>query len=268
MKWDVFISHASEDKEEIAEPLATMLENEGLKVWYDRFTLKLGDSIKESIEEGLMKSRFGVVILSPSFLKLKRYWPTNELTALIAREVDDEKVILPIWHDVTREDIVRYSLILADRYAVKTSEGLIKVVAEILRVVSHPKPAMVHSSYNILTQELVVNGKVEAQGYTLIHQDRTYLPLGLLLSAFRIPEDDIVLDPLNREVTITKREKTVKFIVGTKSFFINDKPIETDYLPAIAEDNMIMVNPKDFAEALGGWLGFDQSNTMHFTFYR
>lgn len=71
--WDAFISHASEDKESIAEPIAKALTQRGYKVWYDSFCLKLGDNLRKSIDEGLSRSRYGVVILSPSFFAKK--WP-------------------------------------------------------------------------------------------------------------------------------------------------------------------------------------------------
>jgi hypothetical protein len=67
--WDIFISHSSEDKNEIARPLADALVAKGLAVWYDDFSLKLGDSLRESIDRGLSRSRFGVVILSPYFFE-------------------------------------------------------------------------------------------------------------------------------------------------------------------------------------------------------
>src|SRR5690348_16534827 len=63
-KWDVFISHASEDKQEIAAPLAAKLTQRGIAVWYDDFSLKIGDSLRASIDNGLINSRYGVVILS------------------------------------------------------------------------------------------------------------------------------------------------------------------------------------------------------------
>ncbi len=65
--WDVFISHASEDKETIAKPLAKILIHNGLSVWLDQHELFLGDSLRRKIEEGLSNSRFGVVILSKNF---------------------------------------------------------------------------------------------------------------------------------------------------------------------------------------------------------
>ena len=112
MKYDVFISHASEDKEEIARPLATLLQARGLKVWLDEMNLTLGDSLRRNIDLGLTSSRFGLVILSPSFLS--KEWPQKELDGLVARENDSTKVILPIWHKVSRDEIVKYSPILAD----------------------------------------------------------------------------------------------------------------------------------------------------------
>jgi len=131
--WDLFICHASEDKDEVARPLAKMLSAEDLKVWYDNFTLTLGDSLRRSIDFGLARSRYGVVILSPSFFK--KDWPQRELDGLTARERNGVKVILPVWHNVDRDFVLQYSPILADRLAVSTGEGLDKVVEEILKAV-------------------------------------------------------------------------------------------------------------------------------------
>jgi TIR domain len=135
-EWDVFISHACEDKEEIAQPLAEALKGRGYQVWYDDFSLKLGDSLRESINQGLANSRFGVVILSKHFFA--KHWPNQELNGLTAFEVGGEKVILPVWHGVTHSDVVKYSPPLADRKAVSTIDGLEKVIAEIAAVLSPP----------------------------------------------------------------------------------------------------------------------------------
>jgi len=67
MDSDVFVSHAWEDKEEIAGPLAETLRRKGLRVWYDEFTLTVGDSLCRSIDRGLAQSRYGIIILSPHF---------------------------------------------------------------------------------------------------------------------------------------------------------------------------------------------------------
>lgn len=115
-EWDVFISHASEDKEEVARPLARWLEHDyGFKVWFDELELKVGDSLRRSIDYGLANSRFGVVIISKDFIS--KQWPQEELAALATKEVDGKKVILPIWHGVTAAEVREWSPILADKVA-------------------------------------------------------------------------------------------------------------------------------------------------------
>jgi len=131
--WDVFISHAWEDKESFAHPLAKALEERGLRVWYDEFTLRVGDKLLRSIDHGLANSRYGVVILSPNFFE--KEWAQKELAALAAREVSGQKVILPVWHNITAGQIREYSLTLADRVAVLSDRGLEHVVEELLRVI-------------------------------------------------------------------------------------------------------------------------------------
>lgn len=135
MYYDVFISHASEDKADIARPLAHNLQRLGLRVWLDEFELTLGDSLRRSIDRGLRESRYAVVILSPAFFG--KEWPNKELDGLVSRDDGREKVILPVWHNVTRSDVVKYSPILADKIAVSTSRGLDQVAAQIFHAVSH-----------------------------------------------------------------------------------------------------------------------------------
>lgn len=131
--WDVFISHASEDKDEIARPLANALDAKGLSVWYDEFSLRIGDSLRQSIDHGLLRSKFGVVILSPRFFE--KHWPQQELNGLATRELGGKKVILPVWHKVAFEEVRQYSPMLADRLAVSTNEGLEKVVQRIVQAI-------------------------------------------------------------------------------------------------------------------------------------
>ncbi len=93
MKWDLFICHASEDKRDFIQPLVKKLVSCGLKVWYDDDILVLGDSLRRSIDEGLSKSRYGIVVLSPSFFE--KEWPQKELDGLVAREREGIKGNLP-----------------------------------------------------------------------------------------------------------------------------------------------------------------------------
>ncbi len=133
MKWDIFICHASEDKEEVAEPIARELEKRGLNVWLDKSCLKLGDSLRRTIEEGLANSSFGVVILSPNFIK--KEWPQSELDGLTSKETDGVKVILPVWHKVGREDIIKISPILSDKIGISTTNGIEAICNSIIDVV-------------------------------------------------------------------------------------------------------------------------------------
>jgi len=128
-EWDLFICHASEDKDGFVRPLALQLGSRNLRVWYDEFELTLGDSLREKIDRGLSKSRYGVVVLSKAFFE--KDWPRKELDGLNARETDGRKVILPIWYGVSREDVLQYSPILAGRVAARSSDGMAHILEQI-----------------------------------------------------------------------------------------------------------------------------------------
>ena len=133
-KYDLFISHASEDKDAIVRPLATLLERMSVRVWYDEFSLQLGDSLTASIDKGLQESRYGLLVLSKAFLAKR--WPEYEYRSLMTREIDGERVILPLWYDVTKEDVKNFSLYLADIKALPiSSRNLGMVIPAILKVV-------------------------------------------------------------------------------------------------------------------------------------
>ncbi len=129
-QWDAFIAHASEDKESFVRPLANALSAQ-VHVWYDEFTLTVGDRLLQKIDEGLSRSRFGIVVLSPNFFR--KDWPQKELDGLVARERGGTKVILPVWLDVDKDEVAAYSPILAGRLAAKASDGLDDVVASLRR---------------------------------------------------------------------------------------------------------------------------------------
>lgn len=132
-QYDVFICHASEDKEPFVHYLAEELVNKGIIVWYDEFTLRLGDSLRKSIDKGLACSRYGIVVLSKNFFI--KDWPEKELNALTAREINGQKVILPIWYDIAQEEVLKYSPILADKIAISTSKGMPKIVESIIEAI-------------------------------------------------------------------------------------------------------------------------------------
>lgn len=132
-EWDVFISHASEDKAAVVEPLANALKSAGVRVWFDEFELKPGDSLSRSIDQGLIRSSFGVVILSKKFFA--KQWTEYELRSLLSRVSSGEQVILPVWHDIGHEDVMKYSLFLADIKALTTSMGIEELALEITKKV-------------------------------------------------------------------------------------------------------------------------------------
>ena len=114
---DAFICHASEDKDGFVRLLAERLREQHVEVWYDEFSLNVGDSLRRSIDQGLAQSRFGIVVLSPSYFT--KQWSQWELDGLVARQNSgDANVILPIWHGLQREDVIAYSPSLADKLAI------------------------------------------------------------------------------------------------------------------------------------------------------
>lgn len=130
--WDVFINHASEDKV-FARQLADELTKQGLKVWFDEMTLKLGDRLSEKIDQGLRDSRFGIVIFSQAFFN--KSWTRHELEGLVYKELSSGKTILPIWHNVTVADVAQFSPSLANKLAVSSQNGMSQIVSQIMDVV-------------------------------------------------------------------------------------------------------------------------------------
>lgn len=129
MKYDIFISYAHEDKDDFVSFLAKNLINAGFKVWYDEFSLKIGDSLSEKINYGLANSLKGIVILSKSFFK--KDWTKRELRGLTARESDGKQIILPIWHNITKDEVVKFSPPLADIIAIDSNESINYIVNNI-----------------------------------------------------------------------------------------------------------------------------------------
>jgi Domain of unknown function (DUF1883)/TIR domain len=124
---DVFISHATEDKDDIVRPLANALISKGLNVWYDEFTLRIGDSLRQKIDSGLANSRVGLVVLSPSFIA--KGWTNYELDGIVTKTVSGEQILLPIWHNITKQQIIDFSPSLADKVARSTATHTVEEIA-------------------------------------------------------------------------------------------------------------------------------------------
>lgn len=126
--YDVFISHASEDKDSVARPLANALVKFGVSVWYDEFELKMGDSLRRKIDNGLAHSNFGIVVISKNFIN--KGWTNYELDGLITRSLTGEQQLLPIWHEIAKQEVINYSPSLADKVARNTATNTIEEIAE------------------------------------------------------------------------------------------------------------------------------------------
>ena len=135
----MFISHATEDKKYVV-PLVKALEAAGIRVWFDQNTLEWGDDLRSSIDRGLANCRYGIVVFSKAFLGKKK-WTEYELNSLFALEKVDRKVILPIWHDITHDDLIQYSPAFADRLAkILTTDTYEEIVDSLLAKLGRANP--------------------------------------------------------------------------------------------------------------------------------
>lgn len=145
--YDLFISHASEDKDNFVRPLALLLQRLSVSVWYDEFSLTIGDSLSKSIDKGLIDSKFGLVVLSKDFMSKK--WPDYELRSLLSKELAFGKVILPVWHGISQDDLLNFSPYLLDKFAVNTNQKTIEEIALSICKIVNP------DIFNNLTRSMV-----------------------------------------------------------------------------------------------------------------
>ncbi len=112
-----FISHDSRDKDKIAIKLSDGLNSRLCFVWYDEYSLKIGDSLRESIEKGIKEAKKCILIITKNYLN-NPGWSKREFSSIFTREmISNERIILPIWYGVTKEEVYDYSPSLADRFA-------------------------------------------------------------------------------------------------------------------------------------------------------
>lgn len=142
--FDFFISHASEDKDNFVRPLVNELSQLGINVWFDEQTLEIGDSLRRNIDTGLKKASYGIVVLSHAFFSKK--WTQYELDSLINRAVNDEnKVLLPIWHNIDAAEVAEYSHYLADKLALQTTIHSIDEIAKELSKIAYKRRSIATS---------------------------------------------------------------------------------------------------------------------------
>jgi TIR domain-containing protein len=184
-RWDAFISHASEDKDSFVRPLAEALQKSGLEIWFDETTLKVGDRLREAIDYGLSKSRYGIVVLSKHFFL--KDWTKEELEGLTAKEIGGVKVILPVWHNVARDEVAKHSPTLAGRLAARSQDGLEKVVRQLREAMGKESPKPLES--------------VKKNGLTL---DQEVVPPDWALSPDQSELTPYELEAVRRKLSITR----------------------------------------------------------------
>lgn len=142
-KYHAFVSHAVEDKLPVANELCRRLEQAGLKIWYSGKELKIGDSLEEAILDGLNQSQYGIVILSPTYIE--KNWTRKEYYLLMAREIKNRKVILPVLFNITTAQLAQYDISIADKWAINYEKGIDHVVHKLLEAIKQPEPVTNHS---------------------------------------------------------------------------------------------------------------------------
>jgi hypothetical protein len=155
-KYDFFICHASEDKMLFVDDLAKALNLEGFKIWFDESSLEWGDDIPSGIDKGLINSRYGIVVLSHNFFAKR--WPRKELSALFSLE-SSAKRILPIWLNITKDEINLQSPLIAERKAIKAEEGLPNIINAARRLYKTGQDNFETPGLNALEEEMLVRAE-------------------------------------------------------------------------------------------------------------
>jgi hypothetical protein len=131
-----FISHDTRDKDDVARKIANNLGKRLCPVWYDEYSLKVGQNLRESIEKGLKECRKCILILSPNFIR-NNGWTKTEFDSIFTREIIQKtKLVLPIWYNISKEDVFNYSPSLLNIVALDWSVlGEEKVCTELYKAI-------------------------------------------------------------------------------------------------------------------------------------
>lgn len=137
--YDVFISHASEDKADFVNPLVEKLQDLGISVWYDTLELQWGKSLREQIDNGIKRSKFAILVLSKNFFK--KQWPKRELDGILAKETISGTAPLPIWYNLTQEEVYEFSPTLSGIYSISTQDHSIDDICKAFQLILEKEPA-------------------------------------------------------------------------------------------------------------------------------
>lgn len=125
----LFISHASEDKDSFVRQLASALQDSGIDVWYDEYEIKPGMSIRESVDRGLASCDVGILVFSKWYFKKK--WTIWELNGLIQKMLNNSATLIPIYFDISHEEIFRISPSLSDIMGIRFANDIKNVAKKV-----------------------------------------------------------------------------------------------------------------------------------------
>jgi hypothetical protein len=232
---NLFISHASEDKESFVHPLAHALKNKGIPLWYDKFSLRAGDSLRRSIDRGLAECTAGLVVLSPAFFL--KAWPQRELDALYSAEIAGRTRLLPIWHKLGLAEVAAASPLLADRVAIQSIAGVDAVAAAVAAL--FPVPPKVSGARLAELLETFFDGAFYSTEARYKGCEYRFLQLNAYkqewLEAFEeaiadIPDDDAGELPEEIETRLESEKERIrmKHRIPEDVYLVNDEPIDED----------------------------------------
>lgn len=133
--YDLFLCHAWDDRRETATELHNLLEAEDVSVWFSEKDIVLGQPFMREIDKGLAKTRIGLVLITPAFLRRIESGGVSEkeLSELLSRDL-----LIPVAHGVTYDEIRSVSPLLGSRNGLSTEEdpmeAIAKKVAELIAV--------------------------------------------------------------------------------------------------------------------------------------
>ncbi|WP_339137222.1 MAG: TIR domain-containing anti-phage reverse transcriptase [Candidatus Electrothrix sp. GW3-4] len=134
--FDIFIGHASEDKDEVARPLFEECEKQGIIAFIDEIHISWGDSLTEKINHALGKSKYFLAVLSEK--SIKKSWPRKELNSAVAREISGEQKVLPLIVGDHKKIFAEFPL-LADKLFIQWEGDVEQIVDEIKKLkAKHP----------------------------------------------------------------------------------------------------------------------------------
>ena len=182
--YDVFISYAVED-ESIAKKISDELRSRGIEVWFAPLSLKIGDKLLDSINLGLASSEYGLLILSPTYIKKK--WAGYELDVLHRQHIESDKRLFPIWHGIEKSEIDQWNMGISGILGLKTQDGVEKIGKEIANIVYLKSPTVGVVPIFENPQWRFLQGKAE------LYKNKDRGPVFHLFEAAEMPDEDFPL---------------------------------------------------------------------------